>query len=406
MELNWVGGAWRPSALSHDFQLDSLLSPYLPRGRWPRSTPQDLADAVLASKLASSDWQRMERCARCSILVRALDELERARAAIAAGLAPGIGQPAEVLVARADADAQRAREGLEILRDGGESRSGVGLFLAHWSDLASPLLMKLATWLLGGSTAIVVADPGLPEAAGFLARALERAGLPPGVVALLHDDGRTLVRAAFEQAGLAWLRARGTRAEMQALEGLARRGRAPAELSLWPLACAVYGIPLRADPAEEAQRVLERALSPSDTLCGQLPDAVGRVLCHQRQFSRFTAELLDRLERSAHADRPFAPVEADLPGWMREAWALGLDEGACPVFGEVSARAPGPPEPDPADGAEPPAVRGRAPRAVAPVVFTNVEPGGRLCGLERPAPLLRLARVETDEEALAASAPR
>jgi hypothetical protein len=32
-------------------------------------------------------------------------------------------------------------------------------------------------------------------------------------------------------------------------------------------------------------------------------------------------------------------------------------------------------------------------------VFTNVETGGRLLRLERPVPLLRLARVASDEEA-------
>lgn len=342
----------------------------------------------------------MDRSTRCAFLMAAAGELERVQAELALLLAPGLGQSAEVLVHRLEADLFRAREGLEIQREGGELRSGVGVFLAHWTDLVGPLLARLSIWLLGGSTAVLIADPRLPEATASLARALESAGLPRGTLALLHDDGQTLVRAALERGDLAWIRARGSAAEMATLDAAVQRGHASAERSLWPLASAVHGVPLRADPAEEAQRVLERALDPSDTLCGQLPDAIGRVLCHQRQFSRFTAELLDRLERSGAMTRPFAPVESDLCGWMREAWDLGLDEGACPVFGEVSARPAAPPEADPADCALPAGARGRAPRAVAPVIFTNVESGGRLCGLERPAPLLRLVRAESDEEAL------
>jgi alpha-ketoglutaric semialdehyde dehydrogenase len=398
--LDWVGGAWRPSASGHEFQLDALLPPFLERGRWPRSAAADLAEARQAAERAGAQWERMDRSARCAIALAALDELERSRTSIAATLAPGIGQPPEVVDARWDADALRAREGLEILRDGGESRGGTGLFLAHWTDLVGPLLLRLANWLLGGSTVIVIADPRLPEACELVARALEAAGLPAGVVALLHDDGQSIVRSALESNGLAWLRTRGSSAELDAIEALARRLGASADRSLWPLASASYGVLLRADPAEEAQRVLERALAPSDTLCGQLPDAIGRVLCHQRQFSRFTAELLDRLERSADLARPFAPVESDLPGWMREAWALGLDEGACPVFGEVPARPAALPGAEPGGAAAEGGPRGRAPKAVQPVVFTNVEPAGRLGGLERPAPLLRLVRAESDEEVL------
>jgi acyl-CoA reductase-like NAD-dependent aldehyde dehydrogenase len=405
--LDWVAGAWRPSSSGHEFQLDALLPPFLERGRWPRSAAADLADARLAAERGGAVWERMDRSARCAIMLAALDELERSRKTIAAALAPGLGQPAESVDARWECDALRAREGLELLRDGGQSRPGSGLFLAHWTDLVGPLLLRLSNWLIGGSTLVVIADPRLPEACELVARALEASGLPAGVVALLHDDGQTLVRSALESGGMTWLRARGSPAELDALDALARRLGAPGQRSLWPLASATHGVQLRADPAEEARRVLQRALGSSDTLCGQLPDAIGRVLCHQRQFSRFTAELLDRLERSAELARPFLPVESDLPGWMREAWALGLDEGACPIFGEVPARPAALPGADPGGAAAEGGPRGRAPKAIAPVVFTNVESGGRLAGLERPAPLLRLVRAESDEEVLGgAGAPR
>src|SRR5690242_8636220 len=113
--LDWVGGAWRPSASGHEFQLDALLPPFLERGRWPRSAAADLAEAGQAAASARAEWERMDRSARCAIAFAALNALERSRKSIAATLAPGLGQPPEVVDARWDSDALRAREGLEIL---------------------------------------------------------------------------------------------------------------------------------------------------------------------------------------------------------------------------------------------------------------------------------------------------
>jgi len=406
--LNWIGGRWRPSDSGHEFELDSLLAPFWPRGRWPRSGPPELREALSEGARAEPVWERTPRAERARILVEAWSALERDTEVLCERLAPGLGLSSEIVRQRLEVDSLRAREGLEILRDGAAPRSGTGLFAAHWSDLVGPLLQRLAPWLLGGSPAVLLADPRLPEAADALCRSLEAAGLPPGVVSLVHDDTETVLRAALGQTRLAWVRARGGRAELacqargRAGEGF---GAGLTEWSLWPLSSAVHLVPWGADPAQEAQRVLERALGPSDTLCGQLPDAVGRVLCHQRQLSRFTAELLARLDAQAVLARPLVPVEADLCAWLSEAWALGLDEGACPIFGEAPGEAPRDLGPSPAGAAEAterPQVevqRGRAPRAVRALVFTNVETGGRLLRLERSAPLLRLARVGSDQEA-------
>src|SRR6185503_3307684 len=52
--------------------------------------------------------------------------------------------------------------------------------------------------LLAGRGVILVSDPHSPMLADALARALAR--LPQGAVSVLHDDGRTLLRAAAADA--------------------------------------------------------------------------------------------------------------------------------------------------------------------------------------------------------------
>jgi hypothetical protein len=90
---------------------------------------------------------------------------------------------------------------------------------------------------------------------------------------------------------------------------------------------------------------------------------------------------------------------------VRRAWALGLDEGATPIHGGEplvrAAAAPGTAPgvadgPAPATEPDPAQARGRAPRVVLPVVFTNVEPGRSLARLRSPDPVVLLMRASSD----------
>lgn len=431
---NWISGSWRPASAGQGFSVDSLVAPFGPRGDWPRSTAADVDLALAAGHSPASEWARMGSRERAELLTAALDRLEEAQG-LAEALSAGLGlDPVEARELLHE-DFLRGREGLELVRESSApTGAGLGIFQAHWSDLAGSLLGRLAARLLGGSTAVVLADPRLPEAAEAVARALEAAGLPPGVANLVFDDGLTCLRAALGSPGLAWVRLRGLREDLDQLSAMWQPGAFGAGLTqwtMWPLSSSVLVVASASDPAAEAQRVVERGLSPSATLCGQLPDRIGRVLCHQRQLSRFTEELLARLEERADIERPRPLVEPRLLDWLGEAWALGLDEGAAPILGEApieGVRRPSQARGQPAQATPGPAAGtgmeaggrpsdegegerslgeqsagerggGRPPRSASPVVFTNVEAGGRLLRLERPAPLLRLVRVASDDEA-------
>jgi acyl-CoA reductase-like NAD-dependent aldehyde dehydrogenase len=240
-----------------------------------------------------------------------------------------------------------------------------------------------------------------------VAAALERAGLPPGTVALLHDDRGGALRGALAEGALGWLR---VRASGEALEGFAAGAGGTRERSLWPLANTSAVVLEGDDPARAAGALALKALGRSGTLSGQLPGQVGRVICHQRLFSRFSEEFLHGLEDGPvpALGPPVPAIEGDLPAYVRRAWALGLDEGATPIHGGEplvrAAAAPGTAPgvadgPAPATEPDPAQARGRAPRVVLPVVFTNVEPGRRLARLRRPAPVVLLMRASSDEAA-------
>ena len=401
---NWIGGTWGPSRTGQVYQNRSRRAPYRPLARWPRSGSADVEAAQVAALEGARAWGELSAADRVRLLRPLPERLEQRGPALASDLATCLGLSDEEQQTRLQSELLQLRETLEMVADGVAPVSGVGVFRAHWSDGVGLLAARLVQHLVAGEVALVFSDPLLPDAGHHLARALEALDLPRGVVSVLHDDGQTSLRAALGAEPRAhrpaWARLRGHPDE---LEDLQRHfGARVPRWRGWPLRTAWHRVGALADPAEEAAFVVERGLARSSTLSGQLPGHVGRVLCHQRLFSRFSEELLAHLEASPDPLNPVPLLEGDLLGFAQDAWALGLDEGATPVFGEEPLRSARSLEPKPDAGPDGGSGRGRgarAPRRVRPVVFTNVEAGQRFARLERPAPLLGLIRVPSDEVA-------
>jgi acyl-CoA reductase-like NAD-dependent aldehyde dehydrogenase len=374
--LQWIGGEWTGAHSGIEFE---SLAPDTGAvlGRWPRGGAADLERAVQAAEGAQAAWTRMGRAGRLRVAERALGALElaAARGELAEALAAPLAVSAELAGQLVWDELLRAREALELARDGGLEAHGTGVFALHWSDRAGLGFARLVARLVGGACVVLVADGRLPQAGLALARALESADPPAGALALLFDDGRTLRRAARGHGRLAF--ARECAAPRERLE---RGATGPREWLRVPLACATALVLAGDDPEAAALDVLDRALGPSRTLFGQFPGSVGRVLCERRVFARFSAALLGRIDADPRLGEPRAPVEEDLLESLQEAWSLGLDEGAAPLTGE---------SPDPDTG------------FATPILFTNVDPHGRLIALDRPAPLLRLARADSDDQARA-----
>jgi len=158
-------------------------------------------------------------------------------------------------------------------------------------------------------------------------------------------------------------------------------------------------VKLDADAPAAAREVVARAFGRSATLSGQLPGSIGRVVCHERVFSRFSAELLALLDRDADVARPLVALEPATIEHARRGRELGLDEGATLVFSPTKTRASDDPAgPDAGIGLS----RARMAEAILwPTVFTNVEEHMRVAWLGRPAPVLCLMRVASDERGAA-----
>lgn len=376
---NWIAGAWRSARGERSYQrlerADGARAAL--DHRWPESSAEDVREAVEAAAVASQRWLGRSRSARWN----AANELAQAlvRELDVAAIAADLGLPALEYAPHAGEHELRLLEALEYRRDGAE-QEGVVAFGAHWSDGAAGVLARLLARLVGGQTAIVWADARAPHVASALARALETSTFPAGVVNVLHGESREGRDALFATPGLACGRWKAPQSE---LEQFAERfaARVNSQWELWLCANRSALVCERDNVEQAARSVAEQAFSRAATLSGQHPGHVARVLCHQRRFSQFCEEFRRLLAVDADAMRPCRALDDDLERHVLASWAQGMDEGATPIFGE------------------PPAARERsAAEGVGGVVFVNVDPAGALCRSSRPAPLLSLVRVASDEE--------
>lgn len=162
----------------------------------------EAVDAADAAAAAFDAWSTRPARERGDLLRRAADLLDERRAAIGALLAADAGKrrseaegevhfSAEFLRWFADAVRQPAGSVLRSEQPGRHQvtftrAAGVAVCLTPWNFPMSILARKVAPALAAGCTVVARASERAPLAAVELARALVDAGLPPGVLNLVH----------------------------------------------------------------------------------------------------------------------------------------------------------------------------------------------------------------------------
>ena len=400
---NTIGGARVPARSGGSFEVIAARrapgDPPRSIGSYARSGAADVEAALEAAGEAEDAWWTLGATGRREILARAARELAHA---------PDPGGVLALRLGLAPAELARHFEDLperlvRVLEDPAASfpdrriaERGLLLLAPAWGDLVAAPACAVFAALLLGRTVLHVSDPVAPSIAESLAEALARAGLPGGVLSVLHDDGDDSVRAAIESDAPTYVLASGFPERVRRLEraigrsgasfGAGVRSQAGAAIDLRVLRSRGAAVALGEDLAARAAELVDQAFGRSRTLSGQLPGQVGRVTVHPRAFSRFTEELLLVLRKSDDLDRPVPIVDRESEEELRRARILGLDEGATLIFDGRAYGSAG-------DGTgEEPSPEDQDDAILAPSVFTNVEERMRLASLARPTSLLCLLR--------------
>ena len=202
--MNYINGRFQ--AHSGDEWLE-VLEPATGRqfARVPLSSSSDVNSAVLAARGAQSQWGEASQSERADWLDRIADELETRYEDIASLESRDTGKP--ISLARA-VDAHRSvsnfRFFAEMVREHrGEvfempdatnfvthKPVGVGALITPWNLPLYLLSWKVAPAIGMGNTVVCKPSELTPMTANLLMEVVDKVGLPPGVVNLVHGDGQ------------------------------------------------------------------------------------------------------------------------------------------------------------------------------------------------------------------------
>jgi aldehyde dehydrogenase (NAD+) len=368
-------------------------------GTFPRSAAEDVDRAVAAAKAAFGDWRLVPGPERGNILFRFAELLREAKDELTELMTREMGK----VRAEAGGDVQEAIDMSYYM--GGEGRRlhgqttpselrdkfmmsvrmpvGVVGAITPWNFPIAIPSWKLCPALVCGNTVVLKPAEDTPLLADRFVRLLEEAGLPPGVVNVVHGYGEEAGEALVRHPDVPVITFTGSRETGVAVTKAAADNLKHVHLELGGKNAIVVMDDADVDLAVEG--IVWSAFGTS----GQRCTAASRVIAHEAVYGELQSKLVAAAERLRLG-----------PGWEdgtdvgpvinREALdrihgytQIGLDEGAKLLTGG-----------EPVDGAG---------FYYRPTVFADVEPRMRIAQEEIFGPTTALIPVGSFDEAVAAA---
>jgi aldehyde dehydrogenase (NAD+) len=296
---NLINGEWLGGA---DIQRMNPARPGQVAVVSPSGSTQVLDDAIAAAESAQAAWAAMPLPARGAILITAGTLLQERKRAVAEDLVREEGKT----IAEALGEVTRAIDVLRFFGSLGWAPTGdvlpsglpntsiytrrealgvVGLITPWNFPIAIPA-WKTAPALISGNTVVLKPAEMTPMSATHLARALADAGLPAGVLNIVHGKGRTIGAALARDRRVAGLSFTGSTAVGLGLHQVMSERRARVQLEMG----GKNGVLVLddADPRKAAQVVAAGGFA----LTGQACTATSRVYVTPGIRSAFLDELV------------------------------------------------------------------------------------------------------------------
>lgn len=301
----WVGG--RPVATGEAFENRNPANTGQLIGRFHAAAPDTVEAAVAGAQAAQRDWGRRPWQDRVAIIRKAADLISERRleAACVMMLETGknrleslgdVEEAADLLRYYAsqveDADGYvRPLGRLSVNEHTRDVLKPYGVF-AVISPFNFPLALAAgmsSAALLGGNAAILKPSEETPASAETLYFALRDAGLPDGVLQLLHGTGEVVGRSLVKHPGIDGVAFTGSRAVgLEIHRELARDFIRPALLELGGKNAAV--VCRDADLEKAAQGCVRSAFG----LSGQKCSALSRVFVHRDRKAELIQRIVDK----------------------------------------------------------------------------------------------------------------
>jgi alpha-ketoglutaric semialdehyde dehydrogenase len=396
---NFIGGQWVEPATGEYFENRNPARQSEVIGLWPRSGAEDVAHAVAAAKQGFETWRRTPAPERGALLKTVGDLLTERKEEISRAATREMGKV--LLETRGDVQEgidtayYAATEGRRLFGHTVPSelrnkwamtyRRPIGV-----TGLITPFNFPLAipTWkmfpaLLCGNSVIIKPGEDVPHTVSLLVEILEAAGIPQGVVNLVHGYGSEVGQAIVDHPEIPVISFTGSTATGSVIGETC--GRMHKRLSL-EMGGKNAQIVMPDAPMDLA---LDGVLWGAFGTTGQRCTATSRLLLHDSIHDSF----LERLtERAAQLKLGYGIEDGVEVGPLINARALekvqryveiGREEAELVLGGE---RASG-------EGLD-------DGHFFQPTIFSNVKPGSRLATEEIFGPVLSVLRFSDAEEAL------
>jgi succinate-semialdehyde dehydrogenase / glutarate-semialdehyde dehydrogenase len=298
-----INGVWRESGRTFDVT-DPADGSLVGAIAW--GTPEDARQAADAAAGAFDDWAETPPRERADLLLAAAELIGRRREQIGTLLAREAGKRLPEAIAEVGFSAEYFRWFAEqVRRPHGElltseeparrqltlrRPAGVVASLTPWNFPCSIQARKLAPALAAGCTVVARVSEKAPLAVTELIRALTDAGLPSGVVNLVHGPAAELTECLLDHPAVRVVTFTGSTAVGRQIMAMAARR------VVRPLLELGGNAPFLVFEDADLGAAVEGAVLAKTRNTGQSCVAANRFLVQERVYEEFTARLAERLD--------------------------------------------------------------------------------------------------------------
>ena len=313
---NFIAGEWRPSAAGDTYEKRNPARPDEVVGEFPSSTREDVDQAVQAAEDARAGWAGGPIAKRAAVLTAAAGLIEERAEAIAQDMTREMGKPLREARMEAARAAQILRYSAgEAFRPVGElyeqSVTGGPVYTVHrpvgvvglitpWNFPAAIPVWKLAPALVYGNAIVLKLAQDAPLTGLHIARALDDAGIPAGVLNVVIGRGSEVGAPLVEHPGVRAISFTGSVPVGEGIREQAGRLGKRAQLELGG------HNPLIVMADADLSRAAEAAYAGAFWSAGQKCTATRRIYVEEPAYDAFREAFLARI-RSGRVGDPADP---------------------------------------------------------------------------------------------------
>ena len=301
---NYIGGEWVKSSSGEWFDNVNPADTSDVIGRFPKSNPEDVDQAVAAAKNAATKWRRTPAPKRAELLFNLGEILRENKDQFTRDMTREMGK----VVKEAGGDVQEAIDCTYYTAGEGRRLHGFttpaempnkfamcvrqpvglcGLITPFNFPMAIPS-WKLIPALVCGNTVVIKSGEDVPLSALNLVKACEEAGIPKGVVNLINGSGSDVGSALVEHPDV----------RLISFTGSTKTGRSIAEQcardnKIVSLEMGGKNAIIVMDDAD-IDNAVEGSLWGAFGTSGQRCTASSRLVVHKKIYKKFVAKLVER----------------------------------------------------------------------------------------------------------------